>query len=143
MREFALSFWHQPGKIWPKSKRRWNARSGGIDALGHHIKSPGCRRDRFATLCRRCKIQQGWREHGADSGVVSQMRPLLDRINERVDKDWRNSCHRVLRWKKRFADSWYKSFAHQVCPYETFWGGMTFNNTSAAPLPPPPGGASQ
>ncbi|MBI2286154.1 MAG: Hpt domain-containing protein, partial [Nitrosomonadales bacterium] len=61
-----------------------------LGALGHHIKSPARMAGAmgFANLC------EALQEYGKDGGsmeqirgAVSQMRPLLDRISEQVDKD--------------------------------------------------------
>ena len=61
-----------------------------LSALGHHNKSPASMvgAKGFFHLC---QTLEDMGENGEDmkqaQNIVSQMRPLLDRINEQIDKD--------------------------------------------------------
>ena len=61
-----------------------------LGAFGHHIKSPARMAGAigFADLC---QTLEQYGKNGASmeqiQGVVSSMRPLLDRINEQIDKE--------------------------------------------------------
>ncbi|MDP2694666.1 MAG: PAS domain S-box protein [Gallionella sp.] len=91
MREFALKFLasarQDMAKVEAALERKDRAE---LDALGHHIKSPA-RMAGATGFAKLCEALQEYSKDGASieqiRGVVSQMRPLLDRINERVDKD--------------------------------------------------------
>jgi PAS domain S-box-containing protein len=91
MREFALKFLASARQDMAEVEAALERKDlVALDALGHHIKSPARMAGAigFATLC---EALQKYSKDGASMeqirGVVSQMRPLLDRINERVDKD--------------------------------------------------------
>lgn len=91
MREFALKFLASARQDVAKVEAALERKDmAALDALGHHIKSPARMAGAigFATLCE--ALQEYSKDGGSIEhirGVVSQMRPLLDRINERVDKD--------------------------------------------------------
>ncbi|OGA30519.1 MAG: hypothetical protein A2W81_01305, partial [Betaproteobacteria bacterium RIFCSPLOWO2_12_61_14] len=91
MREFALKFLASARQDMAEVEAALEREDlAALDALGHHIKSPARMAGAigFANLC---EALQKYSKDGASMeqirGVVSQMRPLLDRINERVDKD--------------------------------------------------------
>ena len=87
MREFALKFLASARQDMAEVDAALERKDlAALGALGHHIKSPARMAGAmgFANLCQAL-------EHSEDAeqarNIVSQMRPLLDRINERVDKD--------------------------------------------------------
>ena len=91
MREFALKFLASARQDMAEVEAALEREDlAALDALGHHIKSPARMAGAigFANLC---EALQKYSKDGASMeqirGIVSQMRPLLDRINERVDKD--------------------------------------------------------
>lgn len=91
MREFALKFLASARQDMAEVEAALERKDlAALDALGHHIKSPARMAGAmgFAMLCE--ALQKYSKDGGSIEqirGVVSQMRPLLDRINERVDKD--------------------------------------------------------
>lgn len=61
-----------------------------LSALGHHNKSPASMVGAmgFAKLCQGLEdIEKNGGGIEQAQNIVSQMRPLLDRINEQIDKD--------------------------------------------------------
>ncbi|MDO8293866.1 MAG: PAS domain S-box protein [Gallionella sp.] len=91
MREFALKFLASARQDMAEVEAALERKDlVALDALGHHIKSPA-RMAGAIGFAKLCEALQKYSKDGASMeqirGVVSQMRPLLDRINERVDKD--------------------------------------------------------
>ena len=91
MREFALKFLASARKDLVEVEAALERKDlASLGALGHHIKSPARMTGAmgFADLC---QILEGYGKDGGSmeqiQGVVSQMRPLLDRIKEYVDQN--------------------------------------------------------
>jgi len=87
MREFALKFLASARQDMAEVEAALERKDlAALCALGHHIKSPASMAGAlgFAHLCQAL-------EHSGDveqaRGIVSQLRPLLDRIGEQVDKE--------------------------------------------------------
>jgi len=91
MREFALKFLASARQDMTEVEVALERNDlAALGALGHHIKSPARMAGAigFADLC---QTLEQYGKNGASmeqiQGVVSSMRPLLDRINEQIDKE--------------------------------------------------------